>query len=448
MREDRERGSVLALGFGTTVAMWIAGYVARLPGVEIHGAVVLAAMLVLMLGGGFATGRYTRGGVRRGAAVGLLASVLNMLILGSLLSGDQPGELVPSWMIWVPGALIFGALLGAAGAWVGARRPRPLAPGAYVSIFAMVAAVAALALVSKGGIVTSAEAGLAVVDWPNSFGYNMFLYPLSRMTGGIYYEHAHRLMGALVGLTTLALTGLILATDRRRGVRAAAIAAFVLVCVQGILGGLRVTGTFTLSTSPEDMSPSLTLALVHGVTGQIFLALLVGLATVTSRTWRSPLEPRATRGYGLDAGLSALLVGMLFIQLVLGALYRHKGEGLLLHITMASFVVIVAIAVGLRAWGLYGEAGNPGSRLLGAYGRVLLALLGTQVGLGIAALAAVMARVPGEGPHSIEIVFATAHQVTGAILLATSVSTALWLRRLLAADDPAVSSEGMSAAAH
>lgn len=436
----RERGSILALGFGTTVAMWIAGYVLRLPGVHAPGAFVAAVMLALMLAGGYAVGRLTSGGVRRGVLTGLLVAVLNMLILGSLLSGEQPGTIAPSALIWIPGALAFGAATGAVGAALGSWRrratpPMQLSDDFFVSLFAIVAAAATLALVSKGGIVTSAEAGLAVVDWPNSFGYNMFLYPLSRMTGGIFYEHAHRLMGALVGLTTLALTGLILATDKRGAVRAAAVAAFVLVCVQGVLGGLRVTGSFTLSTSPEDMRPSLALAMVHGITGQVFFALLAALATVCAPAWRRDTPPRAVRAYGLDASMSALLVAMLVVQLAIGAFYRHAGEGLLLHIAMATFVAIVALVVGVRTWGIHGDVSQGGVRLLGTYGRALMILLGTQICLGIAAFAAALApRAEGGTPHPIEIVFATAHQVTGAILLATAVSLALWTRRLLAAE--------------
>ena len=77
----------------------------------------------------------------------------------------------------------------------------------FTAVHANVTVAATFLLVVAGGLVTSNEAGLAVVDWPNSFGYNMFLYPLAKMTGGIYYEHAHRLYGSLVGLTTIVLAG-------------------------------------------------------------------------------------------------------------------------------------------------------------------------------------------------------------------------------------------------
>ncbi|RMF74683.1 MAG: hypothetical protein D6738_05690, partial [Acidobacteria bacterium] len=322
-----------------------------------------------------------------------------------------------------------GAVVGAA--WRRRRGLPRLQPGVFVSAFALVAAAATLALVTIGGLVTSHEAGLAVVDWPNSYGYNMFLYPLSRMTGGIYYEHAHRLFGALVGLTTLGLAGLLVTTDRRRGVRAAALAAVVLVIVQGILGGLRVTGRFTLSTSPEQTDPSTLLAVVHGVTGQAFFALLVGLAAVASGTWRSRLAPRAFPRAEREGLITGLLVAALAVQLVLGAVYRHTGSGLVLHLCWAAVVALAVVMAGLRAWGLFGVEENGGFAILRRIGHGLLLLLGLQVVLGIGALAAIVARAPGAGPSALEIAFATAHQVTGALLLAGAVLLALWTRRLV-----------------
>jgi cytochrome c oxidase assembly protein subunit 15 len=428
---------VLASAFGTAVAMWIAGYVLRFPAVSAPGALVLAVMLGLLVAGGAVVGRFSDGGARRGLVVGLLAGTLNMLVLGSLLSGDHPGSVVPSALLWVPGALVFSALLVGLGGWLGRWRRLalgrpPVSSEAYASMFPLVAAVATLALVAKGGIVTSHEAGLAVPDWPNSYGYNMFLYPLSRMTGGVYYEHAHRLFGALVGLTTVTLGGFVLATDRRASVRVAAVAAVLLVVGQGVLGGLRVTGRFTMSADPAELAPSTVLAVVHGVTGQLFFALLVGIACVRSPRWIRDELPSQHRGAALDGRLSALLVLALVGQLVLGALYRHTGEGLILHLYGAALVTFLALLVGVRVWGLHGYPEEGGDALLGRFGKAVLLLLGLQVCLGFAALVAIVLRPEGAGPGSLELLFATAHQITGALLLASSLSVALWLRRLLA----------------
>ena len=77
----------------------------------------------------------------------------------------------------------------------------------WLHCFALLTALATLALIALGGLVTSHGVGMAVPDWPNTYGYSMFLFPVSQWVGGILYEHSHRLMGALVGLLTLLLAG-------------------------------------------------------------------------------------------------------------------------------------------------------------------------------------------------------------------------------------------------
>jgi cytochrome c oxidase assembly protein subunit 15 len=424
----RDRGAVLALGFGATVAMWAAGYLLRLPWVHAPSALVAVVMLAVLAAAGFLAGR-AAGGWRTGALAGLLTMSLNMLILGSLLTSvEAPNQLRPGAVIWLPGALLAGAAIGGLSAVVGSagRVAREPAPN-WIGIFAAVAAGATLCLVTIGGLVTSNDAGLAVVDWPNSFGYNMFLYPLARMTGGIYYEHAHRLFGSLVGLTTLVLAIVLWRTDDRSWVKRLGALAFVLVVVQGVLGGLRVTGRFTLSTDPAQTAPSLALAVVHGVTGQIFFALMIALAVVTTRRFRDAAPPDVVPAAATERGLSALLVGALIVQLVLGAVLRHTGTGLLVHISMATLVAGLAVAAGVRAWGLYGRIGA-----LRRTGQTLLTLLAIQLTLGVGALAAVTMRRPETPAPLWEAIVTTSHQVTGALLLATGVALAIWCRRLIA----------------
>ena len=103
--------------------------------------------------------------------------------------------------IWVPASIVVHALVARLGT-VGVRRVRWSAAD-WHGVMAAATTSAIVLVVVAGGLVTSTETGLAVPDWPNSYGVNMFLYPLSRMTGGIYFEHAHRLYGSLVGLTAL-----------------------------------------------------------------------------------------------------------------------------------------------------------------------------------------------------------------------------------------------------
>src|SRR5262249_28579188 len=158
--------------------------------------------------------------------------------------------------------------------------------------------------------------------------YNMFLYPFARMTGGIYYEHAHRLLGALVGLTTLALSAHLALVEPRRWVKRMAYAAVLLVVLQGILGGLRVT------------EKNLGLAVVHGVTAQIFFSLLAAIAVVVSRAWR------AERGAidAADRRVTDVAIAAVLLQIVFGALQRHLAILLMLHIAFAFVAGGLAIA--------------------------------------------------------------------------------------------------------
>src|ERR1700737_5117609 len=140
--------------------------------------------------------------------------------------------------------------------------------------FGLVSAVGVLVLISSGGLVTSHEAGMAVPDWPNSFGYNMFLFPISRWVGGVFFEHTHRLIASLVGLLTI---GFCIATwliDDRRWVKWLASVAVLAVVIQGVLGGLRVTEHNAL------------LGLFHGWLAQSFLGLMAIFPLLSSPFWR------------------------------------------------------------------------------------------------------------------------------------------------------------------
>ncbi|MEI8310727.1 MAG: COX15/CtaA family protein, partial [Verrucomicrobiota bacterium] len=106
-------------------------------------------------------------------------------------------------------------------------------------LWACLTLAATLLLLWSGGIVTSKGVGMSVPDWPTTYGYNMFLFPVSKWVGGIFYEHSHRLIASGVGLMTLVLAAWILLADPRRWVKYLGAAAFVAVCLQGLLGGLR-----------------------------------------------------------------------------------------------------------------------------------------------------------------------------------------------------------------
>jgi cytochrome c oxidase assembly protein subunit 15 len=425
--EVSNRGETLALGFGISVAMWFLGYLCRMPPAVAPSWLLGAGLLACMLGGGFLAGRLTNRGWRAGLAAGLLSSAVNLLILGSLLGGARPNQVVPSAVWWLPGSLLLGAILGTVGATLGhqSRREGARTP-AWTWSFAVVAATATLLQLLVGGMVTGNAAGLAVVDWPNSFGYNMFLYPLSRMTGGVYYEHAHRLFGSLVGLTSLVLVIHLLRVESRSWVKRLALVALLVVIIQGILGGLRVTGTFTLSTSRAAMEPSMTLAIVHGVLGPAFFGLMVALAVFVSPTWTGRRVPTAAAHARTERMFGDLLTGVVLVQFVLGAIQRHLERGLLMHITFAVVVLVLAVVYGARLWGLYQE-----QPVLQRLGQLLAVVVVLQVMLGILALFAVNAQVEGTPPAAWEVILTTLHQGGGSVLLGCAVMATLWTRRLL-----------------
>ena len=416
-------GWLVPLGFATTVSMWAVAYVGRLPFVTAPSWLIGLGMLLVVVFWGWRTGTWVERGLVSGAKIGMVAAVLNILILGSFLSSSEQPGLVPSALWWIPGSLVVTALIAAAAAHfagLGAKREPP----EWAGLLSKVALGATFLLVVAGGLVTSNESGLAVVDWPNSYGYNMFLYPISKMTGGIYYEHAHRLFGSLVGLTTVALALYLWRRDGRKWVTALALTSVVVVVIQGILGGLRVTGNFTLSTSAQDMAPSIALAVLHGVLGQVFLALMASLAVVTSSAWGRATLKDSPEGGALDRQLQAFLIGTLLVQLVLGAVQRHIAWGLVIHITMAAVVWMLASVAGARGWWLW-----PDFSAVSRFGKAVLIIAGVQVLLGITAMAVTAGDAVVGNPGLFEVMTTTAHQACGALLLATSVALALMTRR-------------------
>src|SRR5882724_6411187 len=187
----------------------------------------------------------------------------------------------------------------------------------WLARFALLTALATLVLVCFGGLVTSHEAGMAVPDWPNTFGHNLFFFPVSQWVGGIFYEHTHRLVASGVGLLTTILAVWLWLKESRRWLRWLGIVAFLAVVLQGVLGGLRV-----VLIKDE-------LGIVHATLGQLFFALTCSIALFTSRWWQkapSSQTPVADARvlHRLFLVTTLLIVG----QLMLGATMRHQHAGL------------------------------------------------------------------------------------------------------------------------
>jgi cytochrome c oxidase assembly protein subunit 15 len=364
---------------------------------------------------------------------------------------------------------------------------QPINP--WLSRFAKLLVAATFCLIFLGGMVTSVNAGLSVPDWPTSYGYNMFTFPITRWVGGIFFEHTHRLLASCVGLMTTVLvawiwrnrwavpaalavcfaaTGAVAMTLPRvaalagpehtltRGLIimhvniwsfAAAFVvmllttekdlwrygkpwlqwlgfgAFLLVCAQGTLGGLRVTEVSTV------------LAMIHACTAQAFLCLTVVMAAALSPRWDEEVySTRASRrGVPLVKTLAWTLVGAIYCQLIVGAVMRHLHAGLAIPTFPLAFgqwippminervainfahrvgaVVVTAIAISLTV--VIFTAARPHARLV--QGAVwLIGVLAVQVALGACVI--LSRRDP---------VITSLHVVNGAVVLTKALSIAM-----------------------
>ncbi len=166
-------------------------------------------------------------------------------------------------------------------------------------------------------MVTSKGAGLAVPDWPNTFGYNMFLFPVSKWVGGIFSEHIHRLIASTIGFLTIILAVWLWRAESRRWVRNLGYAALVVVILQGVLGGLRVT-----LLKDE-------IGIFHACLAQGFFGMLIVIALATSRSWQriSANDSSGPAARNL-ARLAILTTSLIYLQLALGATMRHQHRDL------------------------------------------------------------------------------------------------------------------------
>jgi heme a synthase len=180
--------------------------------------------------------------------------------------------------------------------------------------YAKLVAGSTVLLIAAGGMVTSTGSGLAVPDWPSTYGQFMFSFPLEKMVGGIFYEHGHRLIASTVGLLTSILAVWIWLREPRRWVRRLGAAALGAVILQGTLGGMTV-----LFFLPAPIS------IGHAGLAQLFFCMIVGVAQLTSPGWRGRRTPVD------DARLRQLAIitsSLIYCQILLGATMRHTGAGL------------------------------------------------------------------------------------------------------------------------
>ncbi|HSE49196.1 MAG TPA: COX15/CtaA family protein [Terriglobales bacterium] len=283
-------------------------------------------------------------------------------------------------------------------------------------------ASATFVLLVAGALVTSNDAGLAVPDWPTSFGS---IYRIPPMVGGVRFEHSHRMIAELIGLLTIVMAVWTWRADARGWLRRLALGALALVIFQGVLGG-----TTVLNYLPPAVSSA------HATFAQTFFCVAVLMALFTSRSWvgqdRLALRDEGTPGLRT---LSVVLLVALYAQLILGAAFRHvwtklgptganriaaeqiTGAYLVPHVLNALLVTALLIWVATRVLARYGNVST-----LRRPATVLLFLVAAQLMLGFGAyLARVEWGRDAAQPHPFMVWSTVAHVVTGAALLGTSV---------------------------
>jgi len=298
--------------------------------------------------------------------------------------------------------------------------------------YAKLVAASTVLLIAAGGMVTSTGSGLSVPDWPNTYGWFMFSFPMDKWVGGILYEHSHRLIASTVGFLTVILTIWIWRVEPRAWVRRLGFAALGAVILQGLLGGLTV---LLLLPAPVSIG--------HAGLAQLFFCITLALALVTSPSWQAPraapVDDPALRRVAIATTL------LIYAQVLLGATMRHTGAGLAIpdfplmfgrivpdHWTPAiavhfahrlGAVIVSAFVVTTVSLVL---ARRPQRRDLTRPALILVALVAIQVTLG--ALTVVSRRDPWINSF---------HVVCGALVLATSLVITLrtWRVKFAAASD-------------
>jgi heme a synthase len=277
-------------------------------------------------------------------------------------------------------------------------------PHLWLHRFALLTALATFPLLFVGGLVTSTGSALAVPDWPTTFGYNMFLYPLSGMVGGILYEHSHRLLGALVGFLTVILTLWLWLKEPRPWLRWLGSLALAAVILQGVIGGLRVVLLAHI------------LAIVHACLAQAFFALLVSIACFTSPEQpETPADPPVGDRSRLRR-LCVLTTSLIYVQVVFGAILRHTGARLDAHLVFGALVALQIIGLTRHIWRHHVEEGALVRPIM-----LLSGLLIAQLSLGLGAYLVKHTVLAAMATPLIRISLTTLHLVVGSVMLATAV---------------------------
>jgi heme a synthase len=285
-----------------------------------------------------------------------------------------------------------------------------------------------IVLLTAGALVTSEDAALAVPDWPLSYGS---LTP--PMVGGIAFEHTHRVLAAILGMFIVVLAVWLWAKDERRWMKYLGLAAVAGVIFQGVLGGLTVLELLKYW-----------LPVMHAVTAEIMFAVLVSIAVFTSRWWlgETATYEDSGSGFGSIHTIVTLNSVLIFVQVLLGAGFRHRYISLLPHVIGSVCVLgmVIYTAIVLR------RRFSAAPEMVKAR-KLLHAIVGTQFLLGLIAYYARVTTANAPEPVAFMVGSTVVHTVVGAVLFATSIYVVILSYRLVPRNgEVRVAAEGRMAA--
>jgi len=278
--------------------------------------------------------------------------------------------------------------------------------------FAVVLACWTFLLIIAGALVTSNDAGLSVPDWPTSFGS---WYKIPRLVGGVRFEHTHRMIAQAAGLLTIILAVWTWRVEKRRWMRVLGWAALGTVIAQGILGGLTV-----LFFLPPAVSSA------HAALAQTFFCIAVVMALFSGQRWVEE-QPRVEFDHRRPSlfTLTLLSIFVLYVQLILGAMFRHHGMSWWPHVLNAVVVSFVLAWTAVRALAVYSQIEAVRRPAI-----LLLLLMIAQLCLGFAAfLTRVEWGKDAAQPELPMVISTVAHVAAGALLLASAVILAIQVWR-------------------
>ena len=278
--------------------------------------------------------------------------------------------------------------------------------------YAIFVACATFLLIIAGALVTSNDAGLSVPDWPTAFGK----FQIPHMVGGIRYEFSHRMIAGTVAILTFALALGLWRFEQRRWVRRLGAVAALAVIAQAVLGGITVLFYLPIPIS-----------VAHACLAQIFFCIMVSLAFFTHPRWRWEEKKMEDTGAPSLPQLASATSAAIFVQLMLGAAFRHNGFGIIPHVIGAVVVTIGVCWIVARVMKSFASEWR-----LRNYTLLLGALVIVQIMLGIGSYFEKLRYAAVEQPMPPVVDITTTHVAVGALVFAASVIVALQSYRFVA----------------